>query len=559
MNARRFASIPAAAFAIALVVTLAGTAQENKENEKERKSPPRSNSKSTSSKGAPNQQRPGGPPSQPPARANEPARNYEGSRGTTPGSEAPGRTNGAVPPARANYVGGRQVPANARVIPTRGGGTVAMRPDGRPAVVHTAAGVDIQHGMNGRTVVVREGADHSRVFVERGGFGYVQHPYVYAGHPYVARTYFVGGRSYQAFYRGYPYHGVYLEVYAPVRYYPVGFYGYVAAPWAAPVVFSWGWGARPWYGYYGWYFRPYPVYASPALWLTDYLIAESLAASYDAQVAASQPPPPPPPGQAVLTPEVKQAIADEVRNQIALENQEARGNLQNTDIDPATSGIAAMFSDNRPHVFVVGDSLDLMTPAGQQCAVSEGDVLQLAGPPPPDSPAATLVVLASKGGVECRQASSVSVGLADLQNMQDHMRQTLDRGLADLQAHQNGLPAPPQQALATATPAVYSTSAPPPDPTVQQQLNQQYQQGSQAEQQTLAEANVPAIGSGLSPAPAPSGNPGTPGTITLGQSIDQVTSILGQPKNVVDLGTKKIYVYPDLKVTFIDGKVSDVE
>jgi hypothetical protein len=38
-----------------------------------------------------------------------------------------------------------------------------------------------------------------------------------------------------------------------------------------------------------------------------------------------------------------------------------------------------------------------------------------------------------------------------------------------------------------------------------------------------------------------------------------VTSSLGQPKSIVNLGTKKIYVYNDMKITFKDGKVSDVQ
>ena len=48
-------------------------------------------------------------------------------------------------------------------------------------------------------------------------------------------------------------------------------------------------------------------------------------------------------------------------------------------------------------------------------------------------------------------------------------------------------------------------------------------------------------------------------TIQLGQSIDQVKAALGQPEKIVDLGKKQIYVYKDLKITFIDGKVSDVQ
>jgi hypothetical protein len=47
--------------------------------------------------------------------------------------------------------------------------------------------------------------------------------------------------------------------------------------------------------------------------------------------------------------------------------------------------------------------------------------------------------------------------------------------------------------------------------------------------------------------------------IELGQTTDQVVAIMGQPQKVVKVGTKQIYIYKDLKVTFKDGKVSDVQ
>jgi len=50
-----------------------------------------------------------------------------------------------------------------------------------------------------------------------------------------------------------------------------------------------------------------------------------------------------------------------------------------------------------------------------------------------------------------------------------------------------------------------------------------------------------------------------PKTIELGMTPAQVEAALGQPDKKVDLGAKKIYVYKDLKVTFADGKVSDVQ
>jgi hypothetical protein len=50
-----------------------------------------------------------------------------------------------------------------------------------------------------------------------------------------------------------------------------------------------------------------------------------------------------------------------------------------------------------------------------------------------------------------------------------------------------------------------------------------------------------------------------PQTIQLGQTIDQVKTALGQPEKIVDLGQKQIYVYKDLKITFVNGKVADVQ
>jgi hypothetical protein len=50
-----------------------------------------------------------------------------------------------------------------------------------------------------------------------------------------------------------------------------------------------------------------------------------------------------------------------------------------------------------------------------------------------------------------------------------------------------------------------------------------------------------------------------PARIAMGQTIDEVTANLGPPDKMVDLGAKKIYLYKDLKITFVDGRVSDVQ
>ena len=48
-------------------------------------------------------------------------------------------------------------------------------------------------------------------------------------------------------------------------------------------------------------------------------------------------------------------------------------------------------------------------------------------------------------------------------------------------------------------------------------------------------------------------------TIKLGMSPDEVKQSLGNPEKIVDLGTKQMYVYKDMKVVFVDNKVSDVQ
>jgi hypothetical protein len=139
--------------------------------------------------------------------------------------------------------------------------------------------------------------------------------------------------------------------------------------------------------------------------------------------------------------------------------------------------------------------------------------------------------------------------------MQNHMRETLDSGMADLQAKggKGGLPNLPASAKAAPTKAPFAQDAPPPDPQAAQQINGQLADADKAEQEVTS-ASGPSDGGGAPAAPA-----APPEPITLGQTIDQVTSNLGQPKNILDLGAKKIYVYKDMKITFTGGKVTDIQ
>ncbi len=85
----------------------------------------------------------------------------------------------------------------------------------------------------------------------------------------------------------------------------------------------------------------------------------------------------------------------------------------------------------------------------------------------------------------------------------------------------------------------------------QQSGGQQDQSGAQ-QGQPAAQQDQQAGGQ-QAPAPA------APPQIQLGQTTDEVVAALGPPEKIVDLGAKKIYVYKDLKITFINGKVSDVQ
>ncbi len=90
----------------------------------------------------------------------------------------------------------------------------------------------------------------------------------------------------------------------------------------------------------------------------------------------------------------------------------------------------------------------------------------------------------------------------------------------------------------------------PPDPNAPQQDQNQQQAGGQ-------QAGGQQQGGDQQQQPQQPAAP--PASIQLGQTIDQVQASFGPPEKIVNLGTKQIYVYKDLKVTFVNGKVTDVQ
>jgi hypothetical protein len=61
------------------------------------------------------------------------------------------------------------------------------------------------------------------------------------------------------------------------------------------------------------------------------------------------------------------------------------------------------------------------------------------------------------------------------------------------------------------------------------------------------------------PPPPPDAAPAAPVEVKIGQTTDEVKAALGQPVQIFNLGAKVVYKYKSLKVTFVNGKVSDVE
>jgi hypothetical protein len=513
-----------------------------------------------------------------------PASNTYGNRtpGTTPSpapntysNRTPGTNTGTPPAGNSGFrnmgSGNRPNAPNSPNVRTPGGpGNVTRYPNGKVQVYHGPNNTTAQFHANGRVAVIQrpgmtivhssagprqvivERPDHTVIVARGAGIGYVQRPFMFHNQPFVQRTIIVGRVPVVQVYRPWVFGRVTFNLYAPVRFYSPGFYVWAYTPWRVPVRYRWGlWIGTPWFGFYGGFFAPAPVYYGPNMWLADYMMAATLQAAYQERMAAqAQAQAYPPPGaQTPLSPEARQAIADEVQRQLALERNGAQSGM----VAP-TSGLPPELGGG-PHVFVVAHSMDVpdVMAGGQECLLTEGDVLQLSGPPSMDQSAANVAVLASKG-FGCRKGTMVTVQMQDLVEMQNQMRATIDQGMQQLQSSQGqgGLPALPASANTPPVQAPFAAAVPPADPNAVNAINQQAQAANQVEQEVTTQASAADAG-----APAQATAP--PATISLGQTMDQVQAMLGDPKQIVDLGSKKIYVYANMKVIFIDGKVSDVQ
>jgi hypothetical protein len=420
---------------------------------------------------------------------------------------AGGQQNGGQPP-RGNPPNGGQPFAGQ---PGQGGNrnrepNHAPVPPPQQVRIHNGNATVIRAGGNTHVTTIRttnftiNRTDYGRrvVSVRPGGVtvvsignnrGFVQRPAARVG--FVQRTYVVRGRPYVRVYRSYNYRGIAYVRYVPAYYYSPRFYIWAYNPWVRPVYFGWGWGRRaPWF--YGGYFAPAPYYVSASLWLTDYIIAENLRASYEAELDAQgqQYAPPPPDNSAAdpndynnaeVSPALRQAIADEVQRQLNAEKN-ASGNPQaggdnsaagNSSGDQAPPALAA---DQR--VFVVSAPLQVYD-GDQPCSLTAGDVISRVQDSPGDDGAVGVSVLSSKNA-DCRPGAQPRIQVTDLQDMSNDLRAQTDEGLKKLSEDQgkNGLPPAPD---VTTTPNPNGQGTP--DPDAVNQLKQQQQDADQTEKE----------------------------------------------------------------------------
>ena len=485
-----------------------------------------------------------------PAAEHPPARSQGRSFGNHP-AQTPRVPNSTVRPTLLNpapaHSGGTVTERPAtHIVTTPHGDSIQRSPSGQVREVHLSSGATVYHPPGGprRVELTRPGGQV--VMAGAPGHGYVQRPIVVRNTTIIKRTYIQNGVAMARFYRPRMFNGVPLFVYRPVRYYRPAFYRWAYNPWRLPVVYVWGWTRSPWYGYYGGYFSPYPLYQSPSLWLTDYMIAATLESAYQERLAANSTLTNNYPGGQPITPETKQAIAEEVRRQMDVLR------MEQNQISSSGGSITTIFSDNAQHVFVANSSYLYNSDAGE-CTVNEGDVLMMTGAPPANAASADVVVLSSRGQ-DCARSSTVSAPLQDLQEMHNTMMATIDRGLGEIQAKQgqDGIPALPPGSTGTID-SPYAAEAQP-DEDVAGELDSVIQETDRAEREAIDRVATPAS----TKLTFSTTGPAQP-ALMPGLSIDQTKAIRGEPQRIVEVGNRKIYVYKDLKITFTNGRLTDIE
>jgi hypothetical protein len=382
------------------------------------------------------------------------------------------------------------------------GGSAKFAPNGRFRSVQTA-GMKIQYGPHGGRTVVKQLPNHATLVSFGRHSGYVQRPIAHAGASLVQRTYvaprsgfFTKNTTYVQTFRTYTYRGVPLLSYAPAVYYAPEFYGWAYYPWATPAAYAWGWTGDAWVNAYSGYFAPLSAYSSPAQWMADYILGATLAKAYQEQqdfepadadaaaddLAADEAAPAEDAAEGEvyaqtatpITPEIRAAVAEEVRQELASENAIAS--------DQATPEVDQLQEILQPkHFFVVSTLLNVSSDQGN-CALTGGDIIGVVKATGSEADTATLTVASGKKG-DCPAGAQVEVAVQDLQEMDNNLRAQMDNAVAKLHSEQGqgGLPAAPKSAIAPPPRPAMDDVPSTPETGVSAMLGQEQDQAAQAE------------------------------------------------------------------------------
>ncbi|HXY95851.1 MAG TPA: hypothetical protein VEH00_02675 [Steroidobacteraceae bacterium] len=343
---------------------------------------------------------------------------------------------------------------------------------------HPSASVGVAHetraASSGRVTQVSHGFGAGQVRVTRYGNsasgtvertvrpGFVSRTFVSGGHVMYAHVY--QSHVWHQFGRSFAY-----EAFVPGVRFPAAYYGWALAPWPRPVVYGWGWRVQPWYPVYGVLFTPYPVYTSPDLWMTDYILAQSMQAAYQAQNPAPPPvpspewtpaptppepapdpslpapapqpgdlPPAPPPSDASPAPQsngepatpqpnatpiapsaLPPAITPQIKAQLDAQIKVQLREQQAAVATPATLTAQSTPAALRPnHVFFeVVQPLDVPTAHGH-CSLSANDYIKRTGEMSSDDWMIPVVVELSRPS-DCPEGVATRIGLNDLNAMEN--------------------------------------------------------------------------------------------------------------------------------------------
>jgi hypothetical protein len=263
---------------------------------------------------------------------------------------------------------------------------------------------------------------------------------------------------------------------------------------------------------------------------------------------------------AVLTPEVKQMIAEDVKAQIA--EDKAAAAAQASGAQPPSGDHVPPSLDPNRRVFVVSAAI---APAlgDEACSLTSGDVIKRTEDDQDANKSVAVQVLASKKD-DCAIGSTPRVQVQDLEDMHDEFRHQLEAGMKSLSENQGkgGIPNGPK---GTTTPNPEGVVTPDTDVADElKKMDKEADADEQDVQQAASDASAAdtADSGPVNPEVQDVGNGAggaQPATIQMGDTLAQVVKVMGMPKQIVNLGASQMYVYSDLKVTFQQGRVVNVE